>query len=145
MPWDNAEVKRILTSLVMKEKKADMLAQQASKAKNMDQAKKLKGAVAATLPAVTFTNNPYVTATSSSEPAIAGVVAKTAAGKFAGPVKGSGGVYMLQVMKKTKGTEKFDKESEMRRAANQNAYIMQNTLYFALRQQAEVVDHRYKF
>lgn len=145
MPWDNAEVKRILTSLVMKEKKADMLAQQASKAKNMDQAKKLKGAVAATLPAVTFTNNPYVTATSSSEPAIAGVVAKTAAGKFAGPVKGAGGVYMLQVMKKTKGTEKFDKESEMRRAANQSAYIMQNTLYFALRQQAEVVDHRYKF
>ena len=145
MPWDNAEVKRILTSLVMKEKKADMLAQQASKAKNMDQAKKLKGAVAATLPAVTFTNNPYVTATSSSEPAIAGVVAKTAAGKFVGPVKGSGGVYMLQVVKKTKGTEKFDKESEMRRAANQSAYIMQNTLYFALRQQAEVVDHRYKF
>ena len=145
MPWDNAEVKRILTSLVMKEKKADMLAQQASKAKNMDQAKKLKGAVFATLPAVTFTNNPYVTATSSSEPAIAGVVAKTAAGKFAGPVKGAGGVYMLQVMKKTKGTEKFDKESEMRRAANQNAYIMQNTLYFSLRQQAEVVDHRYKF
>ena len=43
------------------------------------------------------------------------------------------------------GTEKFDKESEMRRAANQSAYIMQNTLYFALRQQAEVVDHRYKF
>ena len=73
------------------------------------------------------------------------MVAKTAAGKFAGPVKGAGGVYMLQVMKKTKGTEKFDKESEMRRAANQSAYIMQNTLYFALRQQAEVVDHRYKF
>ena len=145
MPWDNAEVKRILTSLVTKEKKADMLAQQASKAKDMNQAKKLKGAVFASLPAVTFTNNPYVTATSSSEPAIAGMVANTAAGKFVGPVKGSGGVYMLQVVKKTKGTEKFDKESEMRRAANQNAYIMQNTLYFALRQQAEVVDHRYKF
>ena len=145
MPWNNPEVKRILTSLVMKEKKADMLAQTAGKAKNMDQAKKLKGAVFSTLPSVNFASNPYVIATSSSEPAIAGVVAKTAAGKFVGPVKGSGGVYMLQIVKKTKGDNKFDKENEMRRVANQNAYIMQNTLYFSLRQEANVIDNRYKF
>lgn len=145
MPWNNAQVKKILTELVVKDKKAALLLNRTMNVRSMADASKQQGVMVSTLDNVVFANNPFISATGSTEPVVAGLAAKTAVGKFAGPVKGENGIYMLQVLNKTKGTDKYDQASEMRQVAGREFYILQNTLLFSLRQNADVVDNRYKF
>ena len=59
---------------------------------------------------ITFNAAAYVTATGSSEPALSGAVAGTKQGQFCSRViKGKGGAYMFQVVKKSqRAGVKFD-------------------------------------
>lgn len=153
LPWDNAGVKDFLTKLVLQDKKGEKLMAQLKNVKSIAEAKKQKGAVVENLTGVTLYGYPQLRAIGVSEPAVAGAVSKTGAGKYTGPVKGAAGVYMAQVSGKNKGVEKFDKDAEMLQTAQRNFRYVYSQSYNGasewlinyLMLKADVVDHRYKF
>lgn len=99
-PWDDKIVKETLRQMVINDKKAELIMSRTKNVKNMAQAKAQKGAVAQTLNDVVFTRPPFINATGVAEPAIGGRAMATKAGAFSGPIKGNGGVYFLQVLKR---------------------------------------------
>ena len=73
------------------------------------------------------------------------VAAKTAKGAFAGPVKGNNGVYMMQVIDKTKTAEKFDAKNEEASIGMNHFRNASSTIINSLYMKAKVKDNRYKF
>lgn len=104
-----------------------------------------KDAVSDSVKHVTFSAPAYISVTRSSEPVIGAVAAKTAANKVSAPIKGNGGVYMIQVYAKEKGSEKFDAKQEETTLTNMAVRIAGNQLINDLYQKAKVVDQRYLF
>ncbi len=140
------KVKDNIRTQLLSEKKAEKLMANLSKAKTIDAAKKVTGAVVDTLNHVAFANPTFVPATTSSEPMISALAAKTAKGAISTPVKGNAGVFMLQVLDKTTNeAEKYDAKTEQQQLEASNMrYVGQsilNTLYL----KAKVKDQRYKF
>lgn len=143
--WDDAEVKEYLTEQVKNDKKAELILNRAKDVKTLAQAKAQKGATADTLTTVTFANPPFVGATRTAEPLIAGEMTKMKAGQFSGAVKGNGGVFFFQLIDKKSTGEKYDERTEMQGVAQTNLRIMANQLANDLARKADVVDNRYKF
>lgn len=143
-PWDEKHTKETLRLMVLAEKKGEMLDKQLANVKSLSDAKKQKGVVVDSLNNVTFGGSAAVRGIDTPEPALIGLIARTPAGKF-GKLIGGNGAYMVQVLKTTKGTEKFDAKAEMEMAAQINLRAMANQLYQALVLKADVVDNRYKF
>ena len=141
---DDAQVKEIVKSEVMKDKKAEMLIAKLNGVNSIAAAKG-KGANITAVNQVTFAAPVFVSATGASEPALSGAVAATAKGKFSkAPVKGNAGVYVFQVTGKTKRPGKFNAAAEMqklRQKEMQAAGNFMNELYI----KANVVDNRYLF
>ncbi len=138
-------VKDMLKAEVLKEKKGEMLAAKLNGVTSIAAAKQ-KGATVTTVPQVTFSAPVFVQATGASEPAISGAVAATAQGKFNPQViKGNGGVYMVQVTKKSQREggvfNQTTAEQQQRQMAMQAAGRFMQELYL----KAEVVDNRYLF
>ena len=106
---------------------------------------KAKGAEVSTIDKVTFAQPVSVPSVQAIEPALSGAVAATAAGKFVShPVKGNAGVYVFQVVKKTKGAAKYNEQMMMQNCIQQAYQVLsayQRDLYMA----ANVVDNRYLF
>ncbi len=138
------QVSEFIKAEVIKDKKAAQLIEKA-KGVNSINAAKAKGANISDVNQVTFGAPVFVPATGASEPALCGAVAATAKGKFsAQPVKGNSGVYLFQVVNKTKRPNKFDakaSEARLRQKAMQYAGGFTNELYM----KAKVVDNRYLF
>lgn len=139
------KVKEFIKDELMTEKKVEKVYETVKNIKNMADATKAKNAVVDTIKHVTFAAPTFVAATTSSEPIIGAVSAKTAKGSFAGPVKGNNGVYMLQVISKNKSAEKFDKQTEQNSAAQTNFSMASNAIINSLYLKANVKDCRYKF
>ena len=139
------KVRDMLTIDVKAEKKAEKLLADVKGVSSWSAAQKVKGAVCDTLRHVTFSSPAFVAATNSSEPVVSALVAKTQKGAFAGPVKGNGGVFMLQVIDKKQNAEKFDAKQEQERLASQNFGRTYNTVFQSLYLKAGVKDQRYKF
>ena len=139
------KVKEFIKDELMTEKKVEKIYETVKNIKNMADATKAKNAVVDTIKHVTFAAPTFVAATTSSEPIIGAVSAKTAKGSFAGPVKGNNGVYMLQVISKNKSAEKFDKQAEQNSAAQTNFSMASNAIINSLYLKANVKDCRYKF
>ena len=141
---EDAQVKEYVKGEVMKDKKAEMLLAKLNGVKSVDAAK-AKGATIAAVNQVTFAAPVFVAATGASEPALSGAVAATAKGKFCkAPVKGNAGVYVFQVVNKTKRPGKFDAATmmqQLRPKEMQMAGNFMNELYI----KAKVVDNRYLF
>ena len=141
---EDAQVKEYVKGEVMKDKKAEMLLAKLNGVKSVDAAKG-KGATIAAVNQVTFAAPVFVAATGASEPALSGAVAATAKGKFCkAPVKGNAGVYVFQVVNKTKRPGKFDAATmmqQLRQKEMQMAGNFMNELYI----KAKVVDNRYLF
>lgn len=139
------KLKDELTSEVKSEKKIEKIYESAKNVKSIADAQKLANVVVDTIKHVSFSAPTFIAATSSSEPIISAAAAKTAKGAFAGPVKGKNGVYMFQVINKSKTAEKFDAKTEQSSLAMSNyrnaSSAILNTLYL----KANVVDKRYKF
>ena len=139
---EDAQVKEYVKGEVMKDKKAEMLLAKLNGVKSVDAA---KGATIAAVNQVTFAAPVFVAATGASEPALSGAVAATAKGKFSkAPVKGNAGVYVFQVVNKTKRPGKFDAATmmqQLRQKEMQMAGNFMNELYI----KAKVVDNRYLF
>ena len=109
-------------------------------------AAKAKGARIDSVNQVTFTAPVFVQATGASEPALSGAVAASKQGAFSkAVVKGNGGAYLFQVVKKSERQgAKYDEkmvEQQLQQQAMQAAGRFLQELY----QKADVVDNRYLF
>jgi len=129
---------------LMNEKKIAQLADQLKNVKTIGEAQKL-GAVVDTVSHLSFASPAFIRATTSQEALVSAVAAKTKKGAFAGPIKGQGGAYVMQVLDKTKTAEKFDAKQEEEQASQSNFRSAAQTLIQALYLQADVTDNRYKF
>ena len=143
-PWDDEDVKERLKTLVIKDKKGEMLAKKFEGVSSIDAAVKA-GAKVAETKQITFGSNTHITQTGTYEPALSGRVFATAKGQFSKtPVKGNGGVYMFQVTDKKNRDVKFDAKSyekRLQQAAMGTLGYSMSVLY----KNANVVDHRYLF
>ena len=139
------KLKDQLTDEIKKEKKVEKLYESAKNVKSIAEAQKLKDVVVDTVKHVSFSAPTFIAATTSSEPLVSAVAAKTAKGAFAGPVKGNNGVYMFQVLNKTQTSEKFDAKSEQSTLAMNNFRNASSAIINALYLKANVKDNRYKF
>ncbi|MCH5175948.1 MAG: SurA N-terminal domain-containing protein [Prevotellaceae bacterium] len=139
------KMKDYLTAQIKTEKKIEKLYDEAKNVKSIADAKKLKDVVVDTLPPMSFATATYIPATGASEPLVSAVASKTAKNAFAGPIKGNNGVYMLQVLDKTKTAEKYDAKAEQESLARNNFQAAINSSYYVLQSKANVKDNRYKF
>ena len=109
-------------------------------------AAKAKGARIDTVNQITFTAPVFVQATGASEPALAGAVSALKQGAFSkNVVKGNGGAYLFQVIKKAERQGvKFDAQTT-ERMLQQQASQAASRFIQELYQKANVVDNRYLF
>lgn len=138
-------VKDDLKTIVMRDKKYDMIVEKMKGVTSIDAAKQ-KGAVVDSVKQVTFAAPVFVQSANASEPAISGTVAATQQGKFNPTViRGNNGAYMVQVVKKTQREgATFDAkavEQQLHQQALQAARLYKQELML----KANVVDVRYKF
>lgn len=136
---DINSVAEMLRAEIRRDKKAEKIMEEMKKYNSIAQVKGMKDAVSDSVKHVTFSAPAYISVTRSSEPVIGAVAAKTAANKVSAPIKGNGGVYMIQVYAKEKGSEKFDAKQE------ETTLIAGNQLINDLYQKAKVADQRYLF
>ena len=139
------KLKEDLTNEIKKEKKIEKLFETAKSVKSMAEAQKLKDVVVDTVKHVSFSAPTFIAATGASEPIISAAAAKTAKGVFSGAVKGNNGVYLFQVLNKTKTAEKFDAKTEQSSLAMSNFRNAYNSIINTLYLKANVQDRRYKF
>ena len=142
---DINSVAEMLRAEIRRDKKAEKIMEEMKKYNSIAQVKGMKDAVSDSVKHVTFSAPAYISVTRSSEPVIGAVAAKTAANKVSAPIKGNGGVYMIQVYAKEKGSEKFDAKQEETTLTNMVVRIAGNQLINDLYQKAKVVDQRYLF
>ena len=142
---DINSVAEMLRAEIRRDKKAEKIMEEMKKYNSIAQIKEMKDAVSDSVKHVTFSAPAYISVTRSSEPVIGAVAAKTAANKVSAPIKGNGGVYMIQVYAKEKGSEKFDAKQEETTLTNMAVRIAGNQLINDLYQKAKVVDQRYLF
>lgn len=142
---DINSVAEMLRAEIRRDKKAEKIMEEMKKYNSIAQVKEMKDAVSDSVKHVTFSAPAYISVTRSSEPVIGAVAAKTAVNKVSAPVKGNGGVYMIQVYAKEKGSEKFDAKQEETTLTNMAVRIAGNQLINDLYQKAKVVDQRYLF
>ena len=142
---DINSVAEMLRAEIRRDKKAEKIMEEMKKYNSIAQVKGMKDAVSDSVKHVTFSAPAYISVTRSSEPVIGAVAAKTAANKVSAPIKGNGGVYMIQVYAKEKGSEKFDAKQEETTLTNMAVCIAGNQLINDLYQKAKVADQRYLF
>lgn len=142
---DINSVAEMLRAEIRRDKKAEKIMEEMKKYNSIAQVKGMKDAVSDSVKHITFSAPAYISVTRSSEPVIGAVAAKTAANKVSAPIKGNGGVYMIQVYAKEKGSEKFDAKQEETTLTNMAVRIAGNQLINDLYQKAKVVDQRYLF
>lgn len=142
---DINSVAEMLRTEIRRDKKAEKIMEEMKKYNSIAQVKNMKDAVSDSVKHVTFSAPAYISVTRSSEPVIGAVAAKTAVNKVSAPIKGNGGVYMIQVYAKDKGSEKLDAKQEETTLTNMAVRIAGNQLINDLYQKAKVVDQRYLF
>jgi len=138
-------VKDMVRQEVLRDKKFEQLKAKLASVKTIADAQKA-GAKIDSVNQITFSAPVFVQATGSSEPSLSGAVALTPQGQFSkAPVKGNGGAYVFQVLKKAdRPGVKFDaktQEQMLSQMAMQAASRFMQELY----QKANVVDNRYLF
>lgn len=138
------KAKDIIKNQVMDEKKAEKIIADLKNVKSINEAVS-KGAIIDSLNHVSFQAPAFVRATNTSEPIVSALANKTNKGQFAGPVKGTSGIYMMSVSNKTKTQDKFDAKQEQASLSQVKLNAAFQTLVNALYMKANVVDNRYKF
>lgn len=130
----------------LNDKKADMIIANAKNVTTMQEALALSGVKADTLRRVNFASPAYVSKVPASEPALSGAVANLAEGTLSAPIKGNGGVYFLQVIKKNNGVAKYDaatEQSTLEATAARN--VNANSILSELYRKSNIEDNRYLF
>ena len=140
--WE--DVKDALKAMVLRDKKAEKIISNMSGVTSIAQAKSKPGVIVDSLNNVSFAAPTFVRATGSTEPVISGSVCKTPVNKFVGSLKGNNGVYMYQVISKTKDKAAYNETTEsttLIQTYMQAASRFMNDLYI----KAKIKDNRYMF
>jgi peptidyl-prolyl cis-trans isomerase D len=142
---NDEQVKNVLKTEVLKDKKFQKLSEKLAGAKSIADAK-AKGATIDSVRQITFSAPVFVQAAGSSEPALSGAVAAIKAGQFSpAVVKGNGGAYLFQVLeKKQREGAKYDEKQQMQQM-QQQAMQAAGRFMYELVQKANVKDNRYLF
>ena len=93
---------------------------------------------------VTFAAPAYVPALRASEPLVGAYASIAELNKLSAPIKGNGGVFVLQPYAKEKLNETFNQETEEASLQNLDARMASQFLY-VLYLKADVKDSRYLF
>jgi peptidyl-prolyl cis-trans isomerase D len=135
-----------LRAEIMKDKKAEkiMADMKAANATSIDQYKAMEGAVSDSLKMVSFSAPAYVSSLRSSEPLVGAYAAGAEENVLSAPIKGNGGVFVLQTIGKEQMTDTFDAKEEETTQAGMHARFA-GGLIQDLYQKAEVKDTRYLF
>lgn len=141
-----ALVKEQLRAEILRDKKAEkiMADMKAANASSFDQYKNMANAVSDSVKHVTFAAPAYVPVLRSSEPMVSAYASVAELNKLSAPIKGNGGVFVLQPYAKEKLNETFDQAAEESTLATMHARMASqfiNDLYL----KADVKDKRYLF
>ena len=141
-----ALVKDQLRSEILRDKKAEkiMADMKAAGAASFDQYKNMANAVSDSVKHVTFAAPAYVPVLRSSEPLVGAYASIAELNKLSAPIKGNGGVFVLQPYAKEKLNETFNQETEESTLENMHVRMASqfiNDLYL----NANVKDNRYLF
>ena len=139
-------VKEQLRREILRDKKAaKILADMtAAGATSFDQYKNMANAVSDSVKHVTFAAPAYVPVLRSSEPLVGAYASTAELNKLSAPIKGNGGVFVLQPYAKEKLSETYDQKTEETTLENMHARMAGqfiNDLYL----KAEVKDNRYLY
>ncbi len=139
-------VKDQLRAEILRDKKAEkiMADMKAANASSFDQYKSMASAVSDSVKHVTFAAPAYVPALRSSEPMVSAYASIAELNKLSTPIKGNGGVFVLQAYAKEKLNETYNQETEESTIANMHTRMASqfiNDLYL----KANVKDKRYLF
>ena len=130
----------------LNDKKADKILADVRGVKTMSEALALQGVKADTLRRVNFASPAYISKVPASEPIISGAVAGLEAGTLSAPIKGNGGIYFVEVIKKSEGAAKFDAAAEQKTLeAAATRYINSNSIINELYRKGQIEDYRYLF
>lgn len=142
-----ALVKDQLRREVLRDKKADkiMADMKAANATTFEQYKGLANAVSDSVKHVTFSAPAYVSVLRSSEPCVSAYASVGETNQLSAPIKGEGGVYVLQTYAKEKLDEKFDEASEKTTLENMYSRMAGSQYINDLYLKANVKDTRYLF
>ena len=141
-----SEMAEIFRTQAVKDKKAEKILADVKNIRTMDEALALPEVKSGTLNRVNFNSPVYVSKASSSEATISGAVASLEEGIFSAPIKGNGGIYFVQVVKKNNGTATFDAATEQKSLeATAIRNINGNTILNELYRKGNVEDSRYLF
>ena len=141
-----ALVKDQLRNEILRDKKAEkiMADMKAVGAVSFDQYKNMANAVSDSVKHVTFAAPAYVPVLRSSEPLVGAYASIAELNKLSAPIKGNGGVFVLQPYAKEKLNETFNQETEESTLESMHVRMASqfiNDLYL----NADVKDNRYLF
>ena len=141
-----ALVRNDLRAEVMRDKKAEkiMADMKAAGAASFDQYKGMANAVSDSVKHVTFGASAFVSTLRTSEPMVSAYASVGEVNKLSAPIKGNGGVFVLQPYAEEKMNETFDQAAEEDRIESMYTNIARqfiNDLYL----KANVKDERYLF
>ena len=141
-----ALVKDQLRLELLRDKKAEkiMADMKAAGATSFDQFKAMPEAVSDSVKHVTFAAPAYVPVLRASEPLVGAYASIAELNQLSAPIKGNGGVFVLQPYAKDKLNETFNQETEETTLQNMHARMASqflNDLYL----KADVKDNRYLF
>ena len=141
-----ALVKDQLRFEILRDKKAEkiMADMKAANATSFEQYKNMANAVSDSVKHVTFAAPAYVPALRTSEPLVSAYASVAELNKLSAPIKGNGGVFVLQPYAKEKLNETFNQETEETTLAAMHAR-MANQFMSDLYLKADVKDKRYLF
>lgn len=140
-------VKDQLRREVLRDKKAEkiMADMRAAGATSLEQYRNLSGAVSDSVKHVTFSASAYVPALRTSEPLVSAYADGTELNKLSAPVKGNGGVFVLQPYAKDKLNSTYNAEVEETSIATRYERMVGNMIINDLYDKGEVKDMRYLF
>ena len=128
------------------DKKAEKILSNVKKVNSMEEALALTGVKSDTLRRVSFSSPAYVSKVPASEAVISGAAAGLEEGAFSAPIKGNGGIYFVQVVKKNDGVATFDAAAEQQTLeAAATRYVNGNAILNELYRKVDVEDNRYLF
>ncbi|MCR5179785.1 MAG: SurA N-terminal domain-containing protein [Bacteroidaceae bacterium] len=141
-------VKDMVQGEVLRDKKADVLLERLSAAKDIAAASKITGALPVdTIRHITFNAPVFVSNVGASEASLAGAVTRSANGQFVNNVKGQAAVYAFQVINERKSDIKMTDETKKSTGEQVANMQMRSASRFMqeLYERAGVVDNRYIF
>lgn len=142
-----SEVKSLLMPEIIREKKAEkiMAEMKAVNATSIQQYQDMEKAVSDSVKHVTFSAAAYVPALRSSEPLVSAYASVAELNKLGAPIKGNGGVFVLQSYAKDKLNDEYDQKAEEATLVNMHARMAASQAINDLYLKAEVKDSRYLY